>query len=576
MCTSLWAGGADETGACVPEVFPGQLEICFTARWETEFLSEVRVAGSSAELGSWNPLHGVPLTDCDEYPYWRASVWVTPSATGWEYKFVVVNSDDSAEWECGQNRTLAPPTMFDGPYQHLQSNSQEFPKTCHTFASSVMDTDLFERTTILFEVLHHDTSPGDKLIVAGATETLGSWEPCHGLQLSTCKTEFPLWRGITWLRLNELSFAWKLICQRVDGHIVWESCENRQVSLQPIKGDALDYWLICVTFGGAHKDPVPCRVSHGSIPQQQSIASQVVPNWVPLKDCGVDINASTCLTDEYAEPGAEFSPQPKVVGSFHLWSGAHQKQKDRGHYEDAYFQGDHALGVADGVGGMIRYANHGVDSAAYASELMNLAAAGSLSGEVSALPQAVAALSHAEQCANAYGASTALVLALKGDKIGVASLGDSGFLLLRRTLTGMAIIERTQGQQHSWNHPYQFVRLPASLAAKVPKGFKPDSTEDCERLEVQVDAGDLLLLFTDGLSDNLHEHELLEIVNRLGGTAARLGCPQALARELVLAAYKRSRDPKAQVPFTISARKEGRKILGGKKDDITAVAAWIV
>jgi len=217
-----------------------------------------------------------------------------------------------------------------------------------------------------------------------------------------------------------------------------------------------------------------------------------------------------------------------------------------------------------------------VDSAAYASELMHLAAAWSLPGDVSALEQAKAALSYAEQCANAYGASTALVSALKGETVGVANLGDSGFLLLRRKPTGMVIIERSQGKQHSWNKPYQFARLPASLAARVPKSFKLDSTEDCERLEVQVDAGDLLLLFTDGLSDNLHDHELLEVVNRLGGTTAQIGCPQILARELVLAAYERSQDPHAQVPFTISARKEGREMPGGKPDDITALAAWIV
>jgi len=357
---------------------------------------------------------------------------------------------------------------------------------------------------------------------------------------------------------------------------VWESFENRQVSLQPIKGHAFDYWLICGTFGGAHQDPVPSGVSHGSFPQQHSIASQVVRFEAPLKHCRVDSNASTCLTDEYAESSAQLSPRPTFVDSYHFWSGAHQVQKAGGPCEDAYFQGDHALGVADGVGGMIQFAKHGVDSAAYAVELMHLAALWSLPGEVSALHQAVAALSHAEQCANAYGASTALVLALKGETVGVANLGDSGFLLLRRTPTDMAIIERSKGQQHSWNCPYQFLRLPSALAARVPQSFRPDSTEDCERLEVQVDAGDLLLLFTDGLSDNLHEHELLEIVNRLGGTAAQLGCPQVLARELVLAAYERSQDLQAQVPFAISSRKEGREHLGGKPDDITAMAAWIV
>jgi len=573
MSTYLCDEQANQTGAHVHEVFPGQLEIVFTARWETEFGSEVHVAGSSTELGSWNPTSGVSLTNCDDYRCWRAFVWVPLSAEGWEYKFVVVKSDGSVEWERGQNRTLAPPKNLSALPKHLMSNSQEFPRNCCTFTNTVMNTDLFDRTAIRFEVLHSDASPGDKLIVVGAPGTLGSWEPCHGLQLSTCKATFPFWRGSTCLHRSELSFAWKLVCQRMAGHLVWESYESRQVSVQPIKGHAVDYWLICATFGGAHKDPAPCELSHGSTPQQHSVTCQDAHIEAPLKNCSDDSSASTCATDDgYAESSAEF---PQSPNSFRFWSGAHQIQKAEGPCEDAYFQDYHSLGVADGVGGMMQFANYGVDSAAYAAELMDLAAAWTSPVAVSAVQQAVAALSHAEQCVKAFGASTALVLALQGETVGVANLGDSGFLLLRRTPTGMAIIERSNGQQHSWNRPYQFHRLPPDLAAKHPDS-KPDSTSDCECLELQVDAGDLLLLFTDGMSDNLHEHELLEIVNRLVGTAAQLCCPQILARELVLAAYERSQDDQAEVPFTISSRKEGHEVQGGKHDDITVVAAWLV
>jgi len=438
----------------VEEVFCGQPEIVFRAKWVTEFGSEVRAVGSSMELGSWNPMDGISLsTNQHSYPYWSTTVWVPPSATGWEYKFVVVKPDNSVEWEPGGNRRLAPP----------------------------------------------------------------------------------------------------------------QSVQN-------------------VPSGGAHKNPVTCQASHSPLPVKST------PPWKSIA-CGnlqfsdefpkhhrVDSSASTCFADDESSSSPEISPRPLIDHSLRFCSGAHQVEKAGGRCEDAHFQRERTLGVADGVGSMIQFAKYGADSAAYARDLMQLAAECEhvATLDVSALGRAVAALSSAESSATTYGASTALVLALEGNTVGVANLGDSGFLLLRRTPVGMAITERTKGQQHSWNCPYQLLRMPPALAARVPTRFKPDSALDCERLEVQVSAGDLLLLFTDGLSDNLHEHELLNIVNRLAGTALEPGCPQALARELTLAAHQRSIDPQAVVPFTLASRNIGQEILGGKPDDITVVAAWIV
>jgi len=424
-----------------------------------------------------------------------------------------------------------------------------------------MDSDLFDDKAILFEVVCDCTSPGDELIVAGNTDILGNWQPSKGLQLSTCKKTFPMWRGRAKLHLSELAFEWKLVCRRVNGDTEWEEGKNRRVSIQQMESHEAEFWLISAMFSGTHKYPVPW----------QSIACE----GYELDNC-----ANTCMAyDEYSEFSAMCGPVSQMRKCFKFWSGAQQLQKAGGPCEDAYFHGDHAMGIADGVESM---AKHGVDSAAYAAQLMQLAAARTLPGdhvttsEVTALECAVAALSHAEQGATAFGGSTAMVLALKDETIGVANLGDSGFLLLRRTSTSMTIIERSRGQQHGWNCPYQLIRLPPTLAARLPPSFQPDSAMDCERVEVLVDSGDLVLLFTDGLSDNLHEHELLEIVNRLAGTPSEPGCPEVLASELALAAHKRSLDPNAEVPFTLAPCKQGQENLGGRQDDITVVAAWIV
>jgi len=605
-----------EVGAYVREAFRSQIEIEFITEQRTEFGSEVRVVGSSSELGSWSPGQGISLTTATEsYPYWRVTMWVPVSPAGWEYKFVVVKCDNSVEWEHCANRILAAPTptSLGAPLQSLNSTCtlepvrilaaptslgaplQSLNSACTlepVRASSdcwhpLVGDDLDEQMMIVFEVIHTGTCPGDELIVTGDAHSLGSWNPSKGLRLTTCKASFPVWRGGSRLNPSDLNSAWKIVCHRADGQYEWEQREDRRVCQQHMRDLSVEAWLISVRFSGEHDDPVPYEKSDfslllGSLPQRENIAY----------GCRVDSSASTCLPDdECSESNLEdleplevskVSPASIACHSFQLWSGAHQIEKARGCCEDAYFQGDYSLGVADGVGSMIQFAKYGADSAAYAADLMQRASAWTLAlahvdePEGSAQDSAVAALSHAEQEAKAYGASTALVLALKGNSVGVANLGDSGFFLLRRTSTGLTIIERSMGQQHSWNCPYQLLRLPPAVAVRVPKSFKPDLASDCERMEVRVIAGDLLILFTDGMVDNLHEHEMLNIINRLAGTVLEPGCPQLLARELVTAAHARSLDPQAEVPFTLASRLHGQQILGGKPDDITVVAAWVM
>jgi len=289
-------------------------------------------------------------------------------------------------------------------------------------------------------------------------------------------------------------------------------------------------------------------------------------------------------------------PQPACnragSGAMRLWTGAHRLKKPCGRCEDAFFQGSHAMGVADGVGSMVQFAKYGADAAAYAAELMRLADAALRHGAPGALAdgpmppeeRSAAAMAAAEREATTYGASTITVLTLEGDRVGVANLGDSGFMLLRKASDGVNIVARSVEQQHHWNCPYQLARLPPALQARLQKGQRLDTAADCQRYSVPVQPGDLLLLFTDGLCDNVHDHELLQIVGRAlapaFGELAGLGRfstpPERVARALALAAQERSLNTRATVPFTEASRRHGVECLGGKPDDITVVAAWVM
>ncbi|CAE7610963.1 unnamed protein product, partial [Symbiodinium pilosum] len=195
--------------------------------------------------------------------------------------------------------------------------------------------------------------------------------------------------------------------------------------------------------------------------------------------------------------------------------------------------------------------------------------------------RAAVALAHGESHASAYGASTVAVLCQQGNQIGVANLGDSGFMLLRKGPRGMNIIMKSEEQQHSWNCPYQLTRLPKALLNRFPK-LQLDKASDCERYTVEVKEGDLVLMFSDGLRDNLHDREVISIVDRalppaqadMLGLLDRCTPPETISKSLALAAQERSMDPTAKVPFVEYSKRHGFECLGGKQDDITVVAAW--
>eukprot|EP00435_Cladocopium_sp_Y103_P016989 s2895_g4.t1 len=197
-----------------------------------------------------------------------------------------------------------------------------------------------------------------------------------------------------------------------------------------------------------------------------------------------------------------------------LWAGAHMIQKAHGACEDAFFMDPHGLGVADGVGCMVQFASYGINAAKYATELMEFSSAALKSDGVASeekipndvVGRAATALQHAESQAAAYGASTVAVLCQQGNFLGVANLGDSGFMVLRKGPLGMSIVIKSEEQQHSWNCPYQLTRLPKTLLNRFPK-LQLDKASDCERFTVPIREGDLVIMFSDGLRDNLHDRE---------------------------------------------------------------------
>lgn len=104
------------------------------------------------------------------------------------------------------------------------------------------------------------------------------------------------------------------------------------------------------------------------------------------------------------------------------------------------------------------------------------------------------------------GSSTACVVLLNKENstLYTANIGDSGFMVVRRG----RVIRRSEEQQHYFNTPFQ-LSLP-------PPGYQQDVLSDRPDAAItdnfQVEDGDVILVATDGVFDNLPQNL---IVNEL-------------------------------------------------------------
>jgi protein phosphatase PTC7 len=225
----------------------------------------------------------------------------------------------------------------------------------------------------------------------------------------------------------------------------------------------------------------------------------------------------------------------------------HPKKANRGG-EDAYFISPRAVGVADGVGG---WAARGVDPGIYARGLCSYAkdyaqTTGSVD-PVEILRTAYDANARDE----AKGSSTACFIAIDGNSLHAANLGDSGFLVIRER----EVVFRSPAQVHGFNFPFQLG--PTSQ----------DMPESCDRHEVEVEENDVIVTATDGIFDNMYDSDIVEIV------ATKQ--PQMAAIAIAGKASRLAHDRNYVSPFSREARKFGYEDVGGKLDDMTVIVSRV-
>lgn len=220
--------------------------------------------------------------------------------------------------------------------------------------------------------------------------------------------------------------------------------------------------------------------------------------------------------------------------------------------EDAYFILDpNWLGVADGVG---EWSFEGINAGIYAQELMaNCKKFISDNANVTN-PQEVIAQSALQ--AYSPGSSTILVAYFDGQALYVATIGDSGFLVIRNG----TIFKKSTPRSYEFNFPFQ-----------IRSGDDPSKL--IEVYEIELDEGDVIVTATDGLFDNLYDQEIVSIVSK--SFEANLK-PEEIAEELARQAQEVGNSRTCRSPFADAVQAAGYVgFTGGKLDDTTVIVSFV-
>ncbi|KAJ2663788.1 hypothetical protein IW148_002346 [Coemansia sp. RSA 1199] len=297
--------------------------------------------------------------------------------------------------------------------------------------------------------------------------------------------------------------------------------------------------------------------------------------------------------------------------------------------EDAFFHRSDAIGIADGVGGWAGVKN--ADPSLFARRLMHhvcqeiqryediddeLFSYYFDAAPVDILRRAYEITVDEMDVAALRGSSTACVVVLRGDELRVANLGDCGLTVVRQG----DMVYRTEEQQHSFNFPYQ-------LGTEAHS----DTPSDAQVFRLKIQKGDVIIVGSDGVFDNLFDEDILEEVNQhlphvmraagepelrysndslwyesqqsgdkldaicqssvvapapgtsvVAPSEAKFSLPQfhvdpsAISRAIARRAKRVSEDTRyAESPFQMRAMQEGLYYQGGKRDDITVIVAVV-
>lgn len=283
------------------------------------------------------------------------------------------------------------------------------------------------------------------------------------------------------------------------------------------------------------------EVTKGKGPKADTLESEVQEEKAtPAKEVPIEIEPAIVDSSPKTikiEMGSHVLPHPAKV----RWGG-----------EDAVFIKGRTFGVFDGVSGAEKVDGVPLYSRTLAEEMKKAVGREGLS-----VPDITKLLTDAANFADdsATGASTAVV----------ASIGENGFLQALNVGDSLCmvvrdgnIVAKTREISHYWECPYQLSE------------DSPDRPRDGTKLNVELIPGDIIIMGSDGIFDNVGDDMLLDLVAK----STRLK-PNQLSKKICELSRKQSLDAQAETPYGKQAQRRGdpayKNGLGGKVDDASCI-----
>jgi len=226
--------------------------------------------------------------------------------------------------------------------------------------------------------------------------------------------------------------------------------------------------------------------------------------------------------------------------------------------EDAFYVSKDlkSFGVADGVGG---WANHGVDPGIYSKRLMTLMKAEEDREENKNKFSLVDSISTAHKIITKekiQGSTTLCFVKIIDKVLKSYYLGDSSYMIIPKDRT---TFYKSPEQQKSFNFPYQL-------------GSEGDKVSDGRKGAHPISEGDIILVGTDGVFDNLHDHYIHKIIQEDHEKSA-MDIASRIVNEASLVAFNKHPAKGMHItPFQVGSRGQ---FSGGKPDDMTMIVAKV-
>ncbi|KAJ3733008.1 hypothetical protein DFJ43DRAFT_1024169, partial [Lentinula guzmanii] len=151
------------------------------------------------------------------------------------------------------------------------------------------------------------------------------------------------------------------------------------------------------------------------------------------------------------------------------------------------------------------------------------------------------------------------------------SLGDSGYSIIRSS----NVIYKEKIQTHFFNCPKQLTKLPANPGRKFAR-VCIDSPKEANNHSMKLRDGDIVVVYTDGFSDNVFPSEMLSICSLVGRKdVTEDEQVQSMADNLVLYARQCMMDRRRVSPFEREAAREGMFFRGGVSCSVTVLVALV-